>query len=108
MKIEVGKRYRSGNHEGRVIAVDRNHPDYPIIFLTDLGHTLFFTKEGHYGSIPRGYDLQEIPKSIWLNVYKDSVFRHSTKESADRYATDNTINKRIACIEVKEGDGLED
>jgi hypothetical protein len=105
MKIEVGKRYKLYQCEGRVIAVDRNHQTHPVVFLTDTGSIYCYTKEGFYNETPGDLDLQEIPKSMWINVYEDDIFRHPTREIADNCAAKN-INKRIACVEAKEGDGL--
>jgi hypothetical protein len=103
MKIKVGKRYRSGEHEGVVLSTTRNHPDYPVVLLGDNGQIYFFRSDG--GCMPSGEypgDLQEIPKSYWVNVYETHSALHPTRRSADSCA----VEKRIACVEVKEGDGL--
>ena len=104
MKIELGKRYRSGDCEGRVIAVDRNHRTYPIVFLIDTGSISFFTQEGLYKNTPGRYDLQEIPKTYWVNVYPTGDGVHHTRESADKCAD----RDRIARIKVMEGEFHED
>ena len=106
MKIEVGKRYRSGYKEGRVIAIDRKHQTHTVIFLTDNGHIFCYTKEGFYNETPGDLDLQELPETHWVNVsrWNNKVITCSypTKEKADKDA----CKDRIACVEVKEGDGL--
>ena len=103
MKIEVGKRYRSGKYEGRVIAVDCNNPNYPVVFMEDDGSIMGFTSSGKAYAGP-AWDLQEIPKSYWINIYPLDLQEYSfnSREEADKGAESG----RLACIEVKEGDGL--
>lgn len=113
MKIELGKRYRLGKHEGRVIAVDRNHPYYPVVFMQDDGVVSMFTVKGQkFVSTVRGLQidphqdhLQEIPKTYWVNVYKNDAFVHPTRLVADNEAD---IESRLACIKVEEGEFHED
>lgn len=105
MKLEVGKRYRSGDKEGRVIAVDRNHRTHTVVFLTDEGHTCCYTKEGFYNETPGEFDLQEIPKTMWLNVYNGLAFPFSSRAEADE-SDQKMTTVRLACVEAKEGDGL--
>lgn len=105
MKIELGKRYRSDNRKGRVIAVDRNHLTHSVVFLIDDGKISTFRADGGYYSFGESnLDLQEIPKTYWVNVYPTSDGVHPTRESADKYAD----RDRIACIKVMEGEFHED
>ena len=101
MKIEVGKRYKSDTKEGVVLSVTRNNSAYPVVFLEDSGDVTFFTIDGKFwikGTSPK-FNLQEIPKTIWINVYEDSVIQHATREDADTAA----YHDRIACVEAREG-----
>ena len=106
MKIEVGKRYIAGNREGQVIAIDRKHRTHTVVFLADNGDISSFRADGgYYSSGESSEDLQEIPKSIWLNVYDGIAFPFSSREKADE-SDQKMTTVRLACIEVKEGDGL--
>jgi hypothetical protein len=106
MKIEVGKRYKSGDEEGVVLSVTRNDPQYPTVFLRDDGKVDYFTINGECWEEGGDEDLnlQEIPKSYWVNVYDTEACLHPTKKEADFRASSH----RIACIKVKEGEFHED
>lgn len=106
MKIEVGKRYKSGDKEGRVIAVDRNNSAYPVVFLQDDGDVNYFTPSGMmwHSYAENSRNLREIPKTYWINVYPTGTGVHSTKEEADKWK----CSDRLARVKVKEGEFHED
>lgn len=107
MKIELGKRYISDGSEGVVISTTRNDSVYPVVFLRDDGTIMCFKSDGQYweDELDTNFDLQEIPKSRWLNVYDGLAFTFSSRKEADDAAKTMTT-VRLACVEVKEGDGL--
>lgn len=107
MKFEVGKRYRSGDKEGVVLSTTRNDSVYPIVFLQDDGVISCFQSNGRYweDDLDSLFDLQEIPKSMWLNVYDGLAFPFSSREKADE-SDQKMTTVRLACVEVKEGEGL--
>ena len=101
MKIEVGKRYRAGVTEGIVLSTTRPFSEFPIVFMDDYGNILFFNTEGISDGEDGGYNLTEIPKSYWINVYRlASPTCYFSKEDADEMADSN----RIACVKVLEGE----
>lgn len=69
--ISMDKQYTRNGKKGRVLCVDRNHDDYPVIFLGEdgytCGHTL--TGEAHVGSTSI-YDLKEY--NPWQDVAVDT------------------------------------
>ena len=48
-------------------------------------------------------DLVEVKPTRWVNVYEDYAVTHPSREKADELAASDI---RIACVEVKEGDGI--
>ena len=96
--IDIDKKYTFKGAEGTVLSVDRKHKNFPVVWMSDKGEVLFFTSAGHYLSNPNR--LIEVKPTYWVNVYPPA--RHFTREDADRAAR----RYRIACVEVKEGDGI--
>ena len=51
MKIEMGKKYKTGAGEPmRILCVDGAHPIYPVIAQDSRGYPVSFTSEGKYCS----------------------------------------------------------
>jgi hypothetical protein len=76
-----------------------------VVFLADNGDIYTFRADGgYYSSGESSQDLQEIPKTYWVNIYPTSDGVHSTREEADNYAD----RDRIARVKVKEGEYHED
>lgn len=106
--IDVTKNYKTKNdREVRIYSVSGGG-EYPV-------HGSVKLKSDHWlcmdwtdrGSLLEGTtsasDLVEVKPIRWINVYSDnSTVCHATRERADL----NEYSNRIACVEVKEGDGL--
>ncbi|RIV20379.1 hypothetical protein DYU11_20220 [Fibrisoma montanum] len=97
----------------RVICLDLKGAQYPVIALIDKDKVeaiIHYTANGkyYYGGDESEYDLFLIvpARSLgWVNVYKyaETSAVHPTREKADSAALSN----RLACVEIFEGDGLE-
>lgn len=101
--IDMNKKYTFKGYSGRVLAVDVNNDDYPVIWVKDVtGGIYIFTADGRqhtYGQIC----LLEAKPTRWINIYEERASPPmSSKKEADYLASED----RIACIEFKEGDGI--
>lgn len=112
--IKMGNAYKTRDgREVRIYATDGGS-DYPVHgavkdtrgmweaeeWTADGGMSLFEEKGGDLVEVkPR------IHRECWLNVYRDGIFDHASREDAD-YSAGN----RIACVKItidcEEGEGL--
>jgi hypothetical protein len=59
MKVEMGKKYFSGDAIVRILCVDRPGTDYPVIGMDEDGVILLFKEDGR-SEFDESYDLVEI------------------------------------------------
>lgn len=124
MNLEINGVYktRDGKYEARVLALDLGgtHP-VAVHFrpLVDCGSSCCkerlerLTADGCWTTIdfPRiscEFDLMPPgPPTWWVNVYEDKpgTGKYRTRCEADR-AVKNATAKRIACVEISDGEGL--
>lgn len=100
------------NSMGIVVSYDKER-NFLSIYTTNSATTITLKGSG------KSDDTMDSPTDIiepwselktgtfWINIYKDDeqIYRHNTREIADKEASVN----RLACIEVKwtEGDGID-
>ena len=97
--IDMNKKYTYKGMPDRVLAVDVNNDEHPVIWVKNVnGGICIFTADGRLH--PSGpICLIEVKPTRWINVYPGG---YSSKEDADYGCAEN----RIACIEYTEGEGL--
>ena len=100
--IDMNKKYTYKGEPVEILCTDASG-DYPVIALVYEERVLCtFTCTGRRHSSGE-INLIEVRPSLWVNVYSDnSTVCHATRERADLHEHSN----RIACVEVKEGEGL--
>lgn len=107
--IDINKKYKTEDgKEVRIYSV-AGGGKYPVHgsfrqdsgFWSDYWVSTCWTDTGfQVEGILTSSDLVEVKPTYWVNVYPPA--RHFTREDADRAAR----RYRIACVEVKEGDGI--
>ena len=103
--IDMNKKYTYKGMPGRVLAVDVNNDEHPVIWVKNVnGGICIFTADGRLH--PSGpICLIEVKPTRWVNIYRHiHPTEHHTKKDADNRAWEKT--NRIACIEFTEGEGL--
>lgn len=102
--IDINKKYTFNGCNGVLVTTTRNRKNFPVVWIgEDDGDINTFTSDGCYS--PSGVvALIEVKPTRWVNLYPDNPGNHyhATKAIADEAA----CNTRIACIEVKDGDGI--
>ena len=102
-KIDINKKYIYESQPVELLCVDAGG-NYPVVALVGPERLTFtFMSDGREGVGDTEPSLIEVKPSRWVNVYSDnSTVCHATRERADLHEHSN----RIACVEVKEGEGL--
>lgn len=101
--IDMNKKYTFNGKAGKILTTDASEP-YSVIWMDIQGETITFTSNGFQYDDDASIKLIEVKPTRWINVYPPCVCGpYDSREVADGYAGGN----RIACIEFKEGDGLE-
>lgn len=107
IKIEIGDYVTRDGRKARVICIDAEDRDYPVVALvkndTGVEHPHTFTIEGKYSDndMHCAIDLiktrrEPVYVQGWLNVYNDGHSFHNTKMNANKYPRSD----RIACVFV--------
>jgi hypothetical protein len=111
--IDINKKHRTRDgHEVRIYAVNVGHslPIHGAVLDGKEWRIWAWWGTGRSQDKDTRFDLIEmrprIQRTVWLNVYSDSVIEWLTKKQADDSASSN----RLACVKVEidceEGDGL--
>lgn len=93
----------------RIICTERK-ATWPIVALINKGPVENESETVEYYTVNQATAVLQIvpkpPKSLgWINIYK-ADFLHDSKGAAEQYAKVNTLNNRLACVEIFEGQGL--
>lgn len=106
MKIEAGKYYKMRNGEKAYVAgVNPDNSKIMCCVGWDVSGNQSWTIDGRFSLaetcdfdiIEEWREQKKVKIDCWLNVYKDDVCAHDTKEDAE----DSAMLHRIACIHIE-------
>ena len=101
--ISIDKEYKTKDgREVRVLCTN-NTGVYSVVALINYD-VYTYDKYGNWRADAEHHalNLVEVKPEVWLNVYEGSVYKHPSKEAADK--GQKTGGTRLACI--REGEGL--
>ena len=101
--IDMDKKYTFAGMEGTVLTVTGTVKTYPVVWQDCTGTILTFTSCGKR-CISGELKLIEVKSSRWVNIYA----HYTSGPYPSRGLADASVKfvNRIACVEVKEGEGL--
>jgi len=97
--ISREKRYKTRDgRDVRVLCVDADIPDYPVIALLEGLYVLDFSEEGLFDKTSLGdYDLIEQPedKTVWLEIYRYTHWKTTDYNGIRYYMSEQKLQDHI-------------